>query len=295
MQTLIALTTVYIVWGSTYLAIRYAVETLPPFLMASLRFWVAGAFLYIWLRMRGSAKPQRPHWRSAFIIGGFLLVGGNGLVVWGEKTVPSNLTALLVSMAPLWMAIFDWIRPGGRRPSTMTLFGLVLGFVGLVVLIGVHNLTLPGAITPGLLSILGAAVLWAIGSVYSKRAPLPDSPFMATAIEMLAGAALLLITSFLLGEFRGFSVHAVSKVSWMALIYLIFIGALVGFTAYVWLLRNAPLSVASTYAYVNPLVAVFLGWLIAGEQLSGNAVTGGAIILVSVALITMSAGKKQSS
>lgn len=285
-QIAIALTTVYLVWGSTYLAIRYTVETMPPFLMAAVRFLLSGAILYGWLRRRGSSRPDRLHWRSAFIIGGLLLVGGNGGVVWAELTVPSGLAALLVSMVPLWMALFDWARPGGRRPGVQTMIGLVLGFIGLVILVGWKNLVSPFSLTPGVLALLFAPIAWSLGSVYAKRAPLPSSPFMTTSIEMMAGGALLLLVAAMTGEFQNFHISRFSNASWIGLVYLIIIGSLVGFTAYIWLLKHASLSVASTYAYVNPVVAVVLGWLVAGETLSTQTFVGGFVILAAVALIT---------
>lgn len=282
----IALTCIYVVWGSTYLAIRYAVETMPPFLMASSRFLFSGSILYIWLRWRGAKNPSWVQWRSAFIIGGLLLVGGNGCVVWAEQSVPSGLAALLVSIAPLWMAFFNWVRPNGERPSALTTLGLILGFVGLIVLIGPRSLHIGEGFSWATLAIIVAPITWALGSVYSKQAPHPESPFMSTAIQMLSGGVLLLIVGLLMNEWPQLQWASFSAKSWWALLYLIVGGSLIGFTSYIWLLKHVPLSLASTYAYVNPVVAVLLGCFLAGETLSPNAVMGGAIILLAVAIIT---------
>jgi drug/metabolite transporter (DMT)-like permease len=289
----VALGLLYTVWGSTYLAIRYAVQTLPPFLLSSVRFLTAGALLYGWLRYRGAPTPSRQHWVSGFIIGALLLGGGNGPVVWAEKTIPSGLAALMVSVVPLWMGFFDWIRPHGQRPRVQTAVGLVMGFVGLIILIGPENLQSPTSLSPGLIVLLFAPITWALGSVYSRRAALPSSPFMSTAIEMIAGGFVLLLLGAGLGEFQQINVPAISWVSIAALIYLIFIGALVGFSAYIYLLKHASLSVASTYAYVNPVVAVILGWLVASEKITVSTFIGGAIIVASVALMTMSPSERR--
>lgn len=292
MKIAIALTCIYVVWGSTYLAIRYAVETMPPFLMASSRFLISGFFLYIWLKLRGARNPTPEQWRAAFIIGGLLLVGGNGCVVWAEQSVPSGLAALLVSIVPLWMAIFNWARPNGERPSVLTALGLILGFAGPIVLLGPRPPQVRG-FSLAIAAMIVAPITWALGSVYSKRAPLPHSPFMATATQMIGGGILLLLIGTFLGEWPHVQLESFSAKSWWSLLYLIVGGSLIGFTSYIWLLKNVPLSLASTYAYVNPVVAVLLGCLVAGETLSGNTVTGGILILISVALITLSAGKQK--
>jgi drug/metabolite transporter (DMT)-like permease len=283
---LIALFTVYLVWGSTYLAIRYAIESIPPLLMAAARFLLAGGLLYLYLRWRGEKAPLMVHWKSAFIIGALLLGGGNGGVVWAEQTIPSGLSALLVSVVPLWMVLFDWLRPGGVRPRLQTIIGLLLGLIGLVVLVGPHNLISPIGLSTALIAVLIAPLTWALGSIYAKQAKLPSSAFMGTAMEMIAGGVVLFVMGLAMGEGSRLAISEISRTSWIGFFYLVFVGALVGFTAYIYILNNAPLSIASTYAYVNPVVAVILGWLFAGEKLTLRACGAGVLVLFAVALIT---------
>lgn len=289
---LLALSLVYVIWGSTYLAIRVAVETFPPFLMAALRFLAAGPLLYGWMRIKGEEKPRLLHWRSALIIGTLLLACGNGGVVWAEQTVPSGLAALFVSVIPLWMFFFDWIRPNGKKPHMKIILGALLGLIGLVILIGPSQFYSVKSMGHGTLVLLLAPITWGFGSVYSKRAPLPSSPFLATAMEMICGGVVLLLMSIVSGETHQFSFHSVSRNSWLCLLYLIVLGALVGFTAYIWLLKNASISIASTYAYVNPVVAVILGWIFLDEKLSTQIICGGVVILIGVALMSSHSEKE---
>jgi drug/metabolite transporter (DMT)-like permease len=286
-QIIAAFASIYLVWGSTYLAIRYAVETIPPFIMGGARFLVSGALLYAWARYRGAPKPARLHWRNAVIAGAFLLLGGNGAVVWAEQYVPSGLTALLVSILPFWLVIIEWARPPRRRPSGLVLGGLVLGFIGIIVLIGPGNLGGNGDIP-----LLGALVLilgslsWAIGSFWSRDAMLPESGLLTTGMEMLGGGVLLLIVGVLSGELTDFDIYRVSKESAIGLLYLITFGSLIGFTSYIWLLDKVSPARLGTYAYVNPIVAVLLGWAIAGESLTVRTGVAAAIVICAVALIT---------
>lgn len=280
----LALATVYVIWGSTYLAIRFAIETLPPFWMAGVRFLTSGILLYAWARWRGAPRPSRIHWRSAALIGGLLLVGGNGGVVWAEQRVESGVAALLVSTVPLWMVIFEWLRKGGTRPTLGVVAGLVLGFAGLVMLAKPGS---AGALDPaGAAVLLLACVSWAWGSLRSRHVPLPKSPLLATGMEMLAGGALLMVLGLLTGEAGRLDLAGASLKSALALGYLVVFGAL-GFTAYIWLLRVTSPALVSTYAYVNPVVAVFLGWALAGEPLTGGMLAAAAVILTGVALITV--------
>ena len=278
-----ALAAVYVIWGSTYLAIAIAIETMPPFWMAGVRFVVAGALLYGLARLTGAARPVRVHWRSATLIGALLLLGGNGGVVWAEQRVDSGLAALLVSTVPLWMVLLQWLR--GVRPSGGVLAGVAVGFAGLVMLVRPGNGH--GGIDPlGVVVLMVGCLSWAWGSLHSRRVSLPASPLMATALEMITGGALLLVAGAMTGEPARLDLAAVSMRSALALGYLVLIGALVGFTAYIWLLRVASPTVVSTYAYVNPIVAVFLGWLIRGEPLTGSTLAAAAVIVTGVALIT---------
>jgi drug/metabolite transporter (DMT)-like permease len=282
-----ALIVVYIVWGSTYLAIRVGLESFPPFLLAGLRFLISGAILYIWRRAAGDPLPARIEWRSALIMGLLLLVGGNGGVTWAEQHVPSGIASLVVCSAPLWMTLIDALRPGGSWPNRATGAGVLVGFIGIVLLVGpavlssgVDRLDPLGAVV-----LLLAAVLWAAGSVYGRGAKLPASPLMGTGIEMLAGGAVLLLLATGAGEWGRLNLAAASLRSWLGFGYLVFFGSLAGFTAYTWLLRNAPTPLAATYAYVNPLVAVALGALLLSEPLNGRIAIASAVILLSVWLI----------
>lgn len=282
----VALAAVYLVWGSTYLAIRIALETLPPFLMAGVRFLTAGSVLYLWARLRGAPRPTLQHWRSALIIGAFLLLGGNGLVVWAEQRVESGLAALLVSTEPLWIVILSWVLPGGRRPSLPVISGLFLGFVGVGFLVQPGSGSALDPIGAGMLVL--AALSWAYGSLWGIKAKAPDSPLLMTSMQMLAGGALLMLAATARGEFAAFDPAQVSMRSAFAVVYLMVFGSLVGFTAYSWLMRVAPPVLVSTYAYVNPVVAVLLGWAIASEPLTAGTLVAAAIILGGVALITSS-------
>lgn len=296
-RVLSAFVAVYIVWGSTYLAIRYAVETIPPFLMVGARFIVSGVILYLWARWRGSPRPSMREWRDAAIAGGLMLCFGNGAVSWAEQHVASGPAALLVAVVPLWMVLIDWAGPRGERPSARVLLGIVAGLAGLVVLID------PGASTTGeggagiaagaaivlVLSSLG----WAAGSVYNRYGERPRSAAMSTGMQMIAGSVALLGISVVLGEPRAVHLSAVSAASWAGWVYLVTFGSLVGFTAYIYLLRAVSPAKASTYAYVNPLVAVFLGWAIAGEAVTARTLIAAAIILGGVAMITMNGHRQR--
>ena len=285
---MIAFASVYLVWGSTYLAIRFTLETLPVFLTAGVRFLIAGAILYAFARLKQDAgKTSTRHWRSAFIVGGFLLAGGNGSVVWAEQVIPSGLAALIVATTPLWMVLLEWLWRKGKRPSASVLTGIAIGFSGVAVLIlpdlagSWHTVHLSGVFM-----LLAAAFFWATGSVYSRTAHLPDSPFLATGMEMMAGGVLLILMSLAQGEFLHLHFENVSFKSVGAFLYLIFFGSLVGFTAYIWLLKKVGVTRASTYAFVNPVVAVILGSFIAHEELTGHILLAASLILFAVVMIT---------
>ena len=281
-----ALIVVYLIWGSTYLAIRFAVQTTPPFLMAAVRFIVSGGFLYALRRFRGDPQPKTREWRSAAIIGSFLLLGGNGGVVWAEQFVTSSLAALLVATIPLWMVLIDAFRPAGHRPGLISLAGILIGFGGVVLLIGSAA---SGADTR---SLVGAGVLvlaslsWTMGSLYGRNARLPASQLLATGMEMLAGGTALMLAAIVLGEWSSFELAAVSRRSALALVYLTVIGS-IAFVAYVWLLRVAPTPLVATYAYVNPLVAVLLGYFLAQEPMTIRTLLAAALIIGSVVLVSV--------
>jgi drug/metabolite transporter (DMT)-like permease len=287
LKLVLAFAAVYVIWGSTYLAIRYAVETLPPLLFAGSRFVIAGALLYGWARLRGAAKPRPANWRTALAIGGLLLLGGNGAVVLAELSVPSGLTALLIATEPLMIVLLDWARPGGTRPGGRVAMGLALGMLGMFVLIGPSGLAGTSEVKlAGAALLIAATVSWAAGSLYAANTRTHLSPILFAGMQMLAGGALLLVAGLLHGELRNFAFAAVSPRSVVALVYLIFFGSLVAFTAYSWLLRVTPPSLAATYAYVNPIVAVLLGWAFAGESLSLRTMIAAAVIILAVILIT---------
>ncbi len=282
----VAMLAIYLVWGSTYLAIRFAVETIPPFIMAGTRYLLPGLLLMVWRRLAGDPAPTRRQWLSGAIVGLFLLLGGNGLVSWAEQRVESGIAALIIGTVPIWMVIFDAVLTR-IRPRWQVIMGLLTGFGGIIFLIGPESLfgQHPRYDLLGIGVLVLAAFLWAIGSIYSRDADLPRSPLLGTSIEMLAGSVGLYIASLLTGEWKTFNVGAVSQQSVLGLLYLIVLGTLVGFVAYTWLLRNAPISLVSTYAYVNPLVAILLGNWLVQEQLNWEVALAAAIIIGSVVLI----------
>lgn len=291
----IALLALYIVWGSTYLAIRFAVETIPPFLHAGVRFLISGLILIIWQRASGVSLPTRAQWRSTAIVGTLLLLGGNGLVAWAEQTIPSGIAALIVSSVPLFLVVTEALRPGGARPNWQSILALLIGFGGIYLLVWPSEAGADGR--PPLIGIgalLLACILWALGSIYSKNADLPKSSLMTTGAEMLTGSIGLFLVSGLTGEWSNFDPAGVSMRSLWGLLYLIFIGSLIGFVSYGWLLQNAPISLVATYAYVNPVVAVLLGTWLGAEPLEPRIWLATAIIVGSV-ILTNYARKQLSS
>ncbi len=288
---LAAFAAIYLVWGSTYLAIALLAETLPAFSMVGLRFFVAGLALYLWARAGGAARPEPRHWRSGAVSGGLLLFVGTGGVVWSIGFLDSGLVALLVGTMPLWMALLMWLWPGGRRPSAAELAALAVGFCGAAVLAapsagGTVHL---GATLVALVACAG----WAVGSLYSRGAELPASPAVTTGIQMLTGGGLLLAGGVAAGEWRGFEPQAVSATSLVAFAYLVVFGSLGAFTAYSWLIRNTDPTLVATHAYVNPVVAVFLGWWLAGESVGPRTLLATALIVGSVVLVTASSARRR--
>lgn len=277
---------IYVVWGSTYLAMRYAIDTLPGFMMAAARFMLAGGFLYAWAWRRG-ARPSGPYaWRSAFITGFLLLLMGNGTVVLAVHWVPSGLTALLISTTPLWVALLEWARPGGKHPGGQVTTGLLMGFLGIVMLIGV------GDISSGTVDILGAATLalssisWAAGSVYARHVEVSASPLMTSGMQMLSGGFLLSIAGVLNGDLLRLTTETISWQSILAFLYLTIFGSVIAFTAYSWLVKAASPGRAITSSYVNPVVAVVLGWAMRGEPITYRMVLAMATIILGVVVIT---------
>jgi drug/metabolite transporter (DMT)-like permease len=275
----------YVIWGSTYLAIRIAIETMPPFLMAAVRFAIAGALMYAFAIRRGdpdrSDRPGRRQWLAALIVGGLLLAGGNGMVSWGEQFISSGLAALLVATVPLWMVVLSHVF-GDERLTWPVAVGVAVGLVGVAVLAQPSG---SGNGVIGVVAVLLAAILWASGSVYARRAPLPRRPLVATSLEMLSGAAVLIVAAVATGELGQVHLAALSVRSVLALAYLVVFGSIVAFTSYVWLLKTTRPSIVGTYAYVNPAVAVVLGFVILGEPLTLPTIIGGGIIILAVAMI----------
>jgi drug/metabolite transporter (DMT)-like permease len=286
----IAFAAVYTIWGSTYLAIKYAVETIPPYVMTGSRFLLSGIVLYSWARWRGARNPTRRQWRDAAIVGTLLLCGGNGAVAWAEQRVPSGITSLLVASVPLWMVVIDWLRPHGRRPPFIVGIGLIVGLGGVAVL------ALPGTQSSAHVDSLGALMLvlgsmsWAAGSIYSRHGSRPDTAVMTTALQMIAGSIGLFTVAIISGDLGRFHPSAVTRASFLGWAYLVAFGGIVGFTAYIYLLRETTPAKATTYAYVNPIVAVVLGSVFASEPITPRTLAAAAIILASVAMITVAGG-----
>jgi len=280
------LSAVYLIWGSTYLAIRYAVETTPPFLMAGVRFLISGGFLYALRRYRGDPAPKAAEWRDAVIVGIFLLVGANGAVVWAEQFVPSALTALLVATVPLWILLMDAVRPAGQWPPLRGTIGILVGFGGVALLFGSSADNASSLNFYGAGAVVFASLSWAAGSLYARSATLPLSPLLGTGMQMLSGGAIQLVLGCLLGEWSGFHIGLVSLRSALALVYLTVVGSC-AFVAYVWLLRVAPMSLVATYAYVNPLVAVLLGHFLAHEPMTIRSLAAAVLIIGSVILVSI--------
>jgi drug/metabolite transporter (DMT)-like permease len=292
-RLLFAFITLYLVWGSSYLAIRYAVETLPPLAMAGSRFLIAGIVLFAICRALGVALPTRGQWRSGAIVGAALM-SSNATVAWSERRIASGVASLIVAVTPCFMVSIDAFRQR-VRPRAGVLFGLAAGLIGIAVLIGPSQLVGGSTVDlAGALAVLAGTLAWTIGSLHARDADRPSSPFMLSAIQMIAGGAILVPLSFVFGEWRDFSLSQVSTTSWYAFIYLIALPSLAGYTSYLYVLTNASPARASTYAYVNPIVAVALGAMIGGEPLTSRVVTAATIIILAVILIVSSGSRSTS-
>lgn len=277
---------VYVIWGSTYLAIRFVVETIPPFFMAGTRFIIAGLMLYALTSVKGTPAPTSVHWRDAFVVGGLLLLGGNGAVVWAEQWVPSGLTALLIATTALWMVLLNSLHHR-TRPSLGGVIGLLLGFAGVALLVGsIENTGNNNMMVPAAIVVLLGAFLWAGGSLYSRSAKTSSSQLQPAAMQMIAGGVLLLSASLITGEWTRIMIDQVSIRSILSWLYLIIFGSLIAFSSYIWLLRHTAPSQVSTHAYINPLVALILGMALAEEALTTRNVIAAIIIIISVTIIT---------
>ncbi|MCH9649487.1 MAG: drug/metabolite exporter YedA [Deltaproteobacteria bacterium] len=286
LTALLAFAAVYVIWGSTYLAIRIAIETLPALTMAGVRFLTAGSLLLAWVRWRdGGPWPALRQWRSAALLGLLLLVGGNGSVVLAEYHVPSGIAALIVGTEPLFIVLLLMFWRGGERPSRRTVVALLIGFAGAAILAAPGKDALGTLHLPSVLLLFFACLTWAAGSLYARNADLPSSPLMGAAMQMLTGGSVLLVLGGSIGEWKDLQPSTFSLNSILALAYLIFFGAIVAYTAYNWLVRNVRPTLVATYAYVNPVVAVFLGWLIVSEPLSTRTFIAAALILGAVFIV----------
>jgi drug/metabolite transporter (DMT)-like permease len=284
-----AFAALYLIWGSTYLGIFFAIQSIPPFLMAGVRFFLAGIIMFAIARFQGAPKPDPATWRDALIVGACLLLFGNGGVTIAEKWVPTGLAALLVATVPIYIALLGWITGAARRPTPIVWLGLIGGFVGVGLLVGSaltnssdssHN-----HLALGMLVLLFGSLVWSAGSLYSRKAKNAPSPFLAAGQQMLCGGALLILAGVAFGEYRGFDPRQITWVSAVAFGYLVVIGALVGFPAYIFLLRHCDPAKVATYAYVNPVVAVLLGTAFAGESLTIRTLLGAGLIIGSVAVV----------
>jgi drug/metabolite transporter (DMT)-like permease len=290
-----AFAAVYLIWGSTYLGIRLAIDSMPPLLMGGTRFILAGAVLYPLMRRIGAARPRRIEWRSAAIIGAFLLLVGNGGVTWAQQTVASSIAALMVAATPLWINLIEWLRPHGKRPPASVFAGLALGFAGVTLIVLSKGTTGSSVVNPtGAALLLIATLCWACGSIFSRHAPQNESALLNIAMQMLCGGAFMLLAGLALGEARQFHPAQITAISAWAFVYLTLVGSLVGFTAYVWLLQVSTPARVSTYAYVNPFIAVLLGRLVLHEPLPGRVLLAGACIIAAVMLITSTASGRNS-
>jgi drug/metabolite transporter (DMT)-like permease len=285
---ILALSAVYVFWGGTYLAMKIAIETIPPFIMGGTRFLTAGLLVYIWEIYKGQKPPEKYHWLYASLLGILMLLIGQGGIIWAQQYVPSGVAAIIFATVPLWMTLISWVCQGAQRPNNLVIFGLFLGFFGIV--LQVKNSLLGVDINSnhwvGYIVLILAAVSWAWGSVYSRVFRLPASPLMSIALQMLTGGTFYIVVSLLKGEWKQFEVLSISLGSMLSLGYLILFGSIIGFGAYIWLLKVADPTMVSTYAYVNPVVAVFLGCTLAGEPLTLNDAVVAILILTSVVIIS---------
>jgi drug/metabolite transporter (DMT)-like permease len=285
---LVAFAALYLIWGSTYLGIRFAIETIPPFLMAGTRFLIAGLIMYSIAWSQGLGKASWANWRTSLIIGACLLLGGNGGVTISEKYINSGLAAVIVAVVPIYIVVLGWVTGMAPRPTAVVWLGLVGGFVGVGILLGPSlRFSSNDAHGPaiGMSILLVSSFLWSAGSLYSRASKHAASPFLTAAQQMICGGMLLLLTGALTGEMRRFHPGSVSILSMASFAYLVIIGAVVGYTAYIWLLRHCDPAKVATYAYVNPIVAVLLGAAFAGETLTMRTLVAAALIIGSVAMV----------
>jgi drug/metabolite transporter (DMT)-like permease len=294
-KVLLAFAIIYFVWGSTFLAIRVGVREVPPFLLAAIRFLVAGLVLYSWMRAKGTPSPTAREWGSASLLAILIFVFDYGLLFWAEKRVPSGIAAVMMATIPVFMAIAEIGILRTQRLTLRLATALLVGIGGVAVLVS-HSVSFGEAPinTAGACALIVAAISWSIAASLSRKVPLPSAKAMSSGAQMLAGGVFLTLTAGLLGEFRGFHVQAVSRGAWLALAYLIVAGSIIGFTAYVWLIHHESPTKVGTYAYVNPVVAVLVGYFLGGEAIGPRTIVGTLLVLVSVIVITTTPAKKAS-
>ena len=284
MQLAAAFAAVYIIWGSTYLAIRIGITEIPPFFLAGARYLITSAILYPLARARSAERPTRQHWVAALLLGALLPAAGNGFLTWAEQTVPSGIAALLVTTVSLWMVILEWVRPGGTAPTSRTSVGLLLGFGGILLLVAPWQST-------GRVNLIGAGVLmtgslcWAAGSIASRHVKQPRLPLLRSAMQSLCGGIILFAFGSLTREASRLQFGAITHRGWLALAYLTVFGSIIGYSAYTWLLHAAPPARVATYAYVNPVIAILLGWMFAGEHLTPRMLVATAVIIAGVVMV----------
>jgi drug/metabolite transporter (DMT)-like permease len=293
-KVLLAFATIYLVWGSTFLAIRIGVREVPPFLLAGIRCLIAGAILFGWMRARGTRSPALREWGGAALIAVLVFVLNYGLVFWAEQRVPSGVTAVMMASIPAFMALSEIFILRTQRMSARLALALLVGIGGVAVLVSrVAGLGEASVNAAGAAALMVAAVSWSVASALTRKLPLPGAQVMSSGAQMLTGGVLLTLTSAALGEFRSFHVAAVSRGAWLALAYMTVAGSLIAFTAYVWLLHHESPTKVGTYGYVNPVIAVLLGYFLGGEALGLRTILGSLLVLVSVVVITTAPSKKR--
>ena len=295
-KVLLAFAIIYFVWGSTFLAIRVGVREVPPFLLAGMRFLVAGIVLYGWMRARGTPSPSAREWGAASFLAVLIFVFDYGLLFWAERRVPSGIAAVMMATIPVFMALAEIVFLRTQRLTLRLGVALLVGIGGVAILVG-RSMSMGEALidTAGACALIVAAISWSVAASLSRRMPLPAAKAMSSGAQMLAGGVLLTLTAALLGEFRGFHAQAVSRGAWLALAYLIVAGSIVGFTAYVWLIQHESPTKVGTYAYVNPVVAVLVGYFLGGEAIGPRTIAGTLLVLVSVVVITTTPARKSTS
>jgi drug/metabolite transporter (DMT)-like permease len=293
-KVLVAFAIIYFVWGSTFLAIRVGVREVPPFLLAGMRFLIAGVVLFLWMRFKGTPAPSFREWSSASLLAILIFVFDYGLLFWAEKRVPSGIAAVMMAMIPVFMALSEIVILRTQRLTARLAFALLVGIAGVAVLVS-RSLSFGEAPieTSGAIALLVASVSWSVASALTRKLPLPAAKTMSSGVQMMAGGVFLTVTAAVLGEFRGFHIQSVSRGAWLSLAYLIVAGSIIGFTAYVWLIHHESPTKVGTYAYVNPVVAVLIGYFLGGEAIGPRTILGTVFVLVSVIVITTTKKPRQ--